>query len=120
MKASEILRKNLLFLGAQISGQQQKAADAIGTSQPNVSRWIVNVHSFPPAEFLKAIADYFEVSVDSLLSADLTAEPADQRLYSIIRRWKDIPEHKKKVIEAAIADLPSKPVAQKRDQPKDK
>ena len=60
---------------------QEKVAEALDVSSQSVSRWELSI-CYPDVELLPSIANYFEVTVDSLLSNDVTSKRRDREIFS--------------------------------------
>lgn len=66
---------------------QEKLADVLGVTGQTISRWELGI-CYPDLELLPAIANYFAVSIDMLLSNDASAKERDfdmfcERLHAI-------------------------------------
>ena len=59
---------------------QEKTADSLGVSSQSVSRWELGI-CYPDIELLPAIANYFGVTVDELLSNDVRSKKKDFEFY---------------------------------------
>lgn len=59
---------------------QDKISEALGVSSQSVSRWELGV-CYPDFELLPTIANYFDVTIDSLLSNDNISKEADEKLF---------------------------------------
>ena len=59
---------------------QEKIAEILGVSSQSVSRWELGV-CYPDLEFLPTIANYFGVTIDSLLSNDSVAQEQDRKSF---------------------------------------
>ena len=60
---------------------QEKIAEALGVSSQSVSRWELNI-CYPDLELLPSIANYFGVTVDSLLSNDIPSKQKDLDIFN--------------------------------------
>ena len=67
---------------------QEKIADILGVSGQSVSRWELGI-CYPDLEFLPTIANYFGVTIDSLLSNDSVAQEQDRNSFE--EKLKQIP-----------------------------
>ena len=72
-----------LYIGEQLKAlrkekqiTQETLADVLGVSYQSVSRWELGV-CYPDMELLPTIANYFGVTIDRLLSNDVTSKEAD-------------------------------------------
>ncbi len=59
---------------------QEKIAEALGVSAQSVSRWEIGV-CYPDFELLPIIANYFSVTIDSLLCNDNISKDTDKKLF---------------------------------------
>ncbi len=59
---------------------QEKLADILGVSSQSVSRWELSI-CYPDLEMLPSIANYFGVTVDSLLSNDINSKEKDREIF---------------------------------------
>lgn len=59
---------------------QDKISEALGVSSQSVSRWELGI-CYPDFELLPTIANYFGVTIDSLLSNDNISKEADNKLF---------------------------------------
>jgi transcriptional regulator with XRE-family HTH domain len=75
--ATIFFNKNLKLLRNRKGLTQEQLADAIGLSRANVNNY-ENIVSAPPAEILAEIANYFKLSIDTLLTVDLTEKSERQ------------------------------------------
>ena len=55
---------------------QEKLAEVLGVTSQSVSRWELNI-CYPDLELLPIIANYFGVTIDSLLSNDACSKELD-------------------------------------------
>lgn len=60
---------------------QEKVAEALDVSSQSVSRWELSI-CYPDVELLPSIANYFGVTVDCLLSNDVTSQKNDREKFS--------------------------------------
>ena len=60
---------------------QEKVAEALEVSSQSVSRWELNI-CYPDVELLPSIANYFGVTVDSLLSNDVASKEKDIEIFT--------------------------------------
>ena len=68
---------------------QEKLAEVLGVTPQSVSRWELSV-CYPDLELLPPIANYFGVSVDSLLSNDMDSKKRDRTIFrEMIGRLSD-------------------------------
>lgn len=59
---------------------QEKIAEEFGVSSQSISRWELGI-CYPDIEMLPAIANYFDTSVDMLLSNDKSSKQRDRELF---------------------------------------
>ena len=59
---------------------QEKIAEILDVSSQSVSRWELGM-CYPDVELLPTIANYFGVSVDSLLSNDAVSKERDREIF---------------------------------------
>ena len=59
---------------------QEKVAEYLGVSAQSVSRWELSI-CYPDLELLPPIANFFGVSVDSLLSNDMDSKKRDRAIF---------------------------------------
>ena len=84
-----------LYIGEQIKVlrkekqiTQEKLAEVLGVSYQSVSRWELGI-CYPDMELLPAIANYFGVSIDRLLSNDITSKEEDRkRFYDTVNTFQ--------------------------------
>ena len=69
--------ENLKQLRKEKQLTQEKIADVFGVSCQSVSRWELNI-CYPDVELLPAIANYFGVTIDQLLSNDASSKEIDR------------------------------------------
>lgn len=92
---------------------QAQVAKAIGTSQRNIGRW-ENEENEPAAIYIKALAEFFEVSTDYLLGLEddfgvRTSAPigddmtADER--EMIKKIRLLPKESRNLIEQMVDTL---------------
>lgn len=60
---------------------QEAISEVLGVSAQSVSRWELGV-CYPDLEMLPAIANYFDVSIDTLLSNDSVSKSADEAAFN--------------------------------------
>lgn len=60
---------------------QEKLAEALDVSAQSVSRWELSI-CYPDVELLPSIANYFGVTVDSLLSNDTISKERDREIFN--------------------------------------
>ncbi|MBO5110590.1 MAG: helix-turn-helix transcriptional regulator [Clostridia bacterium] len=72
---------------------QEKVAEFLGVSSQSVSRWELSI-CYPDLELLPPIANFFGVSVDSLLSNDMDSKKRDRKIFAEMhgRMPHDTPE----------------------------
>lgn len=59
---------------------QEKLAEALDVSAQSISRWELSI-CYPDVELLPSIANYFGVTVDSLLSNDTPSKERDREIF---------------------------------------
>ena len=59
---------------------QEKLAEVLGVSAQSVSRWEVGI-CYPDLELLPSIANFFGVTIDSLLSNDADSKKNDVKIF---------------------------------------
>lgn len=69
-----LFQKNLAYLFARHGANPTSVAKVTGITQPTIHRWLTGALKNPGAGSLRKIADHFGVSVDQLLSVDLSAQ----------------------------------------------
>ena len=67
------LGNNIKELRKQKGLRQEQLAEAMGVSTASVSKWETN-QSFPELTLLAELADFFEVSIDTLIGHNLSAD----------------------------------------------
>lgn len=72
--------ENLKHLRKENGITQEKLADVLGVSSQSVSRWELSI-CYPDLEMLPSIANYFGVTVDSLLSNDIDSKERDRKIF---------------------------------------
>lgn len=75
--ATVYFNKNLKLLRHQKGLTQEQLAEEIGLSRANINNY-ENIVSAPPAEVMIEIAQYFRLSIDTLLTVDLTEKSQKQ------------------------------------------
>lgn len=81
---------NVKYLRKKAGLSQKELADRLNVDQTAVSRWELG-KSFPDAETLKLLADFFEVSIDQLLGRmDLDGPAFPNRIEEIISKLKPV------------------------------
>ena len=74
---NECVAKNLQALRRSRHLTQQEFADTLGYSDKNISKWELG-KSIPSAEILLQIADFYDVSVDSILRGPIELKPSNK------------------------------------------
>ena len=72
--------ENFKALRKQKGITQEKMSESLGVSSQSVSRWELGI-CYPDIEMLPAIANYFGVSVDELLSNNEDAKKKDKQIF---------------------------------------
>lgn len=75
-----VLSENLRYLRAQKNCSQQQIANDLIISRGRYSKY-EDGKSEPPLDILKLISQYFEVSIDLLISIDLRNVSTEKRSY---------------------------------------
>lgn len=87
----ELLRQNLAYLFERRQTNPNAAADQVGVSQPTLHRLLNRPQPRPSADTLRKLADYFGVTVDDLLTRDLsTGLPAEAIARANVREGPSI------------------------------
>ena len=73
--------ENLKRLRKEKSVTQEQIADVLGVSSQSISRWELSI-CYPDIELLPSIANYFGVTVDSLLSNDVLSKEEDLKIFN--------------------------------------
>ena len=73
--------ENLKRLRKEKSVTQEQIADVLGVSSQSISRWELSI-CYPDIELLPSIANYFGVTVDSLLSNDVLSQEEDLKIFN--------------------------------------
>lgn len=73
--------ENLKRLRKEKGVTQEKLSEILGVSAQSVSRWELSI-CYPDIEMLPAIANYFGVTVDELLSNDTCSKEKDQEIFN--------------------------------------
>lgn len=84
-----------LYIGEQLKSlrkekhiTQEQLAEVLGVSYQSVSRWELGV-CYPDMELLPALANYFGVTIDQLLSNDISSKEADKkRFYNTVNTFE--------------------------------
>ncbi len=79
--------ENLKRLRKEKGLTQEKVADALCVTSQSISRWELGI-CYPDIEFLPSIANFFGVTVDSLLSNDIPSKEAD--LEAFIKKYREM------------------------------
>ena len=74
------LAQNIKRLRKETGITQEALAETLGVSSQSVSRWELGI-CYPDLEMLPALANFFGVSVDALLSNDRVSKEEDARLF---------------------------------------
>lgn len=81
---------------------QEQLAEKLGVSRQVVTKW-ENGSGMPKIENLKALADYFHVTVDELIGRTDAAEDDPEGQYAgIISELRQCSEHAVNLVDAAI------------------
>ena len=72
--------ENFKRLRKEKGDTQEKIAETLGVTGQTISRWELSI-CYPDVELLPSIANYFGVTVDSLLSNDRNAKERDQEIF---------------------------------------
>lgn len=96
-------RLSLLLKTKGIS--QKQLADSLGIRQATISDW-KNKGNLPQGETAIKIADYFDISLDYLLTGNLKNELPDEDI-ALIVRYHNLSQEKKQVIKLLL-DILSK------------
>ena len=83
--------ENFKKLRKEKGDTQEKIAETLGVTGQTISRWELSI-CYPDVELLPSIANYFGVTVDSLLSNDRNAKERDQEIFREkldTLEWKD-------------------------------
>lgn len=85
---------------------QEKIAEVFGVTGQTISRWELNI-CYPDLELLPSIANYFGVTVDSLLSNDAHSKEMDQKIFleTIDTLW-DKPTERIEFVQAYCRKYP--------------
>lgn len=90
--------RELTLLRAKKAISLQKLADDVGVSKTHIWQLEKGISTDPSLDIVKRLADYFNVSIQSLLSEDtesLTANPMSVAMY---RKFDELDEIDKQVI----------------------
>ena len=93
------LGSNIKDLRKQKGLRQEQLAEAMGVSTASVSKWETN-QSFPELTLLAELADFFEVSVDTLIGHTLNAD----RLEALIEQMKKAADDHEEENAAALCE----------------
>lgn len=74
------LAQNIKRLRKEAGITQEALAETLGVSSQSVSRWELGI-CYPDLEMLPALANFFGVSVDTLLSNDRASKEEDARIF---------------------------------------
>ena len=83
------LGNNIRNIRKQRGLRQEQLAEAMGVSVAAVSKWETN-QSFPELTMLAELADFFEVSIDTLVGHNLNAD----RMEALINQLEDAGDHR--------------------------
>lgn len=90
---------NIKELRKQKGLRQEQLAEAMGVSTASVSKWETN-QSYPELTLLAELADFFEVSIDTLIGHNLNAD----RMEALIAQMKKAADDHEEEIAAALCE----------------
>lgn len=90
---------NIKELRKQNGLRQEQLAEAMGVSTASVSKWETN-QSYPELTLLAELADFFEVSIDTLIGHTLNAE----RLEALIAKMEQAADEHEEETSAALCE----------------
>ena len=93
------LGNNIKELRKQKGLRQEQLAEAMGVSTASVSKWETN-QSFPELTLLAELADFFEVSIDTLIGHSLNAD----RLAALIGQMENAADDHEEETAAALCE----------------
>ena len=93
------LGNNIKELRKQKGLRQEQLAEAMGVSTASVSKWETN-QSYPELTLLAELADFFEVSIDTLIGHTLNAD----RLEALIEQMKKAADDHEEETAAALCE----------------
>lgn len=93
------LGNNIRSIRKQRGLRQEQLAEAMGVSVAAVSKWETN-QSFPELTVLAELADFFEVSVDTLIGHSLKAD----RMEELIAQMENAAENREEETAAALCE----------------
>lgn len=93
------LGNNIKELRKQKGLRQEQLAEAMGVSTASVSKWETN-QSFPELTLLAELADFFEVSIDTLIGHSLSAD----RMETLIDQMEKASDDHKEETAAALCE----------------
>ena len=93
------LGNNIKELRKQKGLRQEQLAEAMGVSTASVSKWETN-QSFPELTLLAKLADFFEVSIDTLIGHNLSAD----RLEALIEQMKKAVDDREEETAVALCE----------------
>lgn len=93
------LGNNIKELRKQKGLRQEQLAEAMGVSTASVSKWETN-QSFPELTLLAELADFFEVSIDTLIGHTLNAD----RLEALVAQMEKAADDHEEEIAAALCE----------------
>lgn len=93
------LGNNIKALRKQKGLRQEQLAEAMGVSAASVSKWETN-QSYPELTLLAELADFFEVSIDTLIGHNLSAD----RLEALIAQMEKAADDHEEETAAALCE----------------
>ena len=93
------LGNNIKELRKQKGLRQEQLAEAMGVSTASVSKWETN-QSYPELTLLAELADFFEVSIDTLIGHSLNAD----RLEALIAQMEKAANDHEEEIATALCE----------------
>lgn len=90
--------KELTVLRAKKKISLQKLAEEVGVSKTHIWQLEKGVSKDPSLDIVKRIADYFNVSIQSLLSEDIESSNANPLSVAMYRKFDELDEMDKRVV----------------------
>lgn len=119
----DLVRSNILLLMAHRKiGHEKALAEAAGVEQSKLNRYMNGKIREPGLQFFAALAKYFEVKLDDLVSPTMgprLAEPSqpyevDHRCATVLQAMEQLPTHLKDIVVTTAVALAE---TQKRSPP---
>lgn len=83
----------------------QTVADAVGVSKAHIWEMERGKAANPSMDLVRRLADYYKVSIASLVEEDIHAEDADQELAAMFRKAQGLSDRDRAVLKGMLDTL---------------